>query len=187
MGGAKKSLFNDAMERKRKGKELDLYPSKKPVRDEDRLPPSSRGKYTSSSPSNLSRSSGTSRGTSLEMASTEIRSKTNQDIPSKTSHAESTLPEPSQAMNDTLLSERPPRRSLLSEKDHRILPPTLSHPIREGRRLVIDPGLLDTDSVDMRGVAHRLIYGTILPQDESQYFCDVVENMDITERDLVKV
>ena len=65
--------------------------------------------------------------------------------------------------------------------DHRILPPTLSHPIREGKRLVIDPGLLDTDSVDMRGVAHRLIYGTILPQDESQYFRDVVENMDICE------
>ena len=170
MAGTKKSLFNNVMERKHKGKKLDLYPSKKPVRDEDHLPPSSRGKSTSSRPSHLSRSSGMSRGTSLEMASTEIRSKTNQDRPSKTSRGESTLPEPSQAMKDTLLSERPPRRALLSEKDHRILPPTLSHPIREGQRLVINPGLLDTDSVDMKGVAHRLIYGTILPQDESQIF-----------------
>ena len=77
MAGAKKSLFNDAIERKRKRNELDLNLSKKPAIDESRLPPS-KEKYTSSRPSNLSRSSG-SRSTSLEMVSTEIRSKTNQD------------------------------------------------------------------------------------------------------------
>ena len=44
--------------------------------------------------------------------------------------------------------------SLLSKKDHHILRSSLSHPIKEEKRLLIDPSVLDTDSVDMKGVAH---------------------------------
>ena len=201
----KKSLFNDAIERgKRKGKELDIIPSKKLVRGggpSPRAPHSSKEKSKSSRPSNsshpsyLSRSLGASQSRSMEIIDVELRSKTNQDRPSKistrnSSHGELAIEDSCQrceceSNKDLLLLERPPRRALPIEKDHRILPLNLSQPI-EGRKLVIDPGLLDTDSLNLRGVAHRLIYGSILPQDESDYFRDLRENMDITMKDLTK-
>ncbi|XP_065854200.1 uncharacterized protein [Euphorbia lathyris] len=48
------------------------------------------------------------------------------------------------------------------------------------------PGLLDTDSVFLPGVALRLMYSSILPQDEETYFKDIQHNMDLAERRIVE-
>ena len=48
-------------------------------------------------------------------------------------------------------------------------------------------GVLDTDSINMRGVGVRLLYSTILPRDENRYFRNPSDDMDDFERHLAIV
>ena len=47
--------------------------------------------------------------------------------------------------------------------------------------------VLDTDMIDMPGIGARLIYWTILPRDEDQYFCNSPVSMDKCEHYLAIV
>ena len=49
------------------------------------------------------------------------------------------------------------------------------------------PGVLDTDSINMRGVGARLLYSTILPQDKNRYFENPPDDMDDLEHNLATV
>ena len=91
------------------------------------------------------------------------------------------------------------RRELASEKEKKralkfpsLIAPIPNFELQNGRALNGEdfrtyPGLLDTDSVDMPGVAARLNLSTILPRDEGQYFGDPLSMMQIAEQELTKV
>ena len=48
-------------------------------------------------------------------------------------------------------------------------------------------GVLDTDSVEMRGVAPRLVLSTILPKDEESLFHPSEECFDLAETGALRV
>ena len=52
---------------------------------------------------------------------------------------------------------------------------------------MMEPGLLQTDSVRMPGVANNLILSTILPRDEDEYFGNPTATMDQSLIDLTTV
>jgi len=56
-----------------------------------------------------------------------------------------------------------------------------------GEKFTVHPGVLDTDSINMRGVGVHLLYSTILPQDENRYFRNPPNDMDDFERQLAIV
>lgn len=74
------------------------------------------------------------------------------------------------------------------------LPPpiTCALDLKEGRWVrgedfTVNPGVLDTDSINMHGVGARLLYSTILPRDEDRYFRNPPDDIDDFERHLAIV
>lgn len=93
--------------------------------------------------------------------------------------------------------ERPPRRVLRYENTFplrfpKIGPPKARHDgddkwIHRAKKFDPEPGLFHTDSVSMPGVAHRIIYTSILPRDENEFFGNLDTCSDRGLADVVRV
>ena len=93
--------------------------------------------------------------------------------------------------------ERPMRRVLRYENTFPLRFPNMGPPvarhdgddkwIHRAKKFDPEPGLFHTDSVNMPGVAHRLIYTSILPRDENEFFGNLDTRSDRGLADIVRV